>query len=83
MLSDSCPEPGDDASLWGVEEGEGNDRSDLTQSVALTPFGGGTVKPNLCTANLLSASEIPGDWGLVALDLVLSTPSGTSWMTPP
>lgn len=74
---------GEDAPLWGVDVGEGNDLSDLTQSVSLVLWSlgegrpEGKVPPNFLANNLLSPSGIPGDGTLVTLNLLLSAPSGT------
>lgn len=71
-----------------MEAGDRNGLSDLTQSVSFVLGSLGEVRPcgkvpsDLLAANLLSPSEIPGEGGLVALDLPLSTPSGTGWITP-
>lgn len=79
---------GEDAPLWGVDAGDKNCLSVLTQSTSLVLESLGEERlcskdpPILLATNLLSSSEIPGDSGLAALDLPLSTPSGTGWITP-
>ena len=71
-----------------MDAGDRNGLSDLTQSVSLGLGSLGEVRlrgkvpPNLLATNLLSPSEIPGDGGLLALNLLLSIPSGTGWITP-
>lgn len=71
-----------------MDVGEGNGLSDLTQSMSLLlgSVGEGrpcmAVLPTLFATCLLSPTELPGEGCLVLLDLPLSTPSGTGWMTP-